>query len=152
MLAENQEKVTICQKRGANEVTIEVATSALDVHIAHDDKQGSCDQEFKICTFEPIMITITSPEPVTVPIQLTEIGQDLNFDTDDPPGVFWSATDLEGNIIIRDGPDHHFHLTWGPYNFSEPGNYYMVFNHPFAGTTYPIIHINFACGFDAPEP
>lgn len=152
VFADNQNKVTICHKPEANEVTIEVASSSLDAHLAHGDRQGSCAEEFKTCPFEPIPITLSSPDPVKIPIQITTNGQDLNFGTDDPPGVYWSVTDLEGNIIIGDGPDDHFHLTWGPYNFSEPGYYYMVFNHPLAGTTYPIIHINFACGFDAPEP
>jgi len=153
VLAENQDRVTICHKPGANEVTIDVAPASLDAHLAHGDMQGSCDEEFKTCPFEPIMLTLSNPDPVKVPVEITTNGQDLNFGANDPPGVYWALTDLDGNIMSGDGPDDHFHLAWaGPNYFSEPGYYYMIFNHPLAGTTYPNIQINLACEFEAPEP
>ena len=109
--------------------------------------------KFNVCPFDPISITLSSPDPVWVPVQITTSGQDINFGADDPPGVYWALTDLDGNILVGDGPDDHFHLMWGgPYNFSEPGYYYMIFSHPLAGTTYPNIQINLACDFEAPEP
>jgi len=150
--ADDQELVTICHKPGANEVTIGVALASLDAHLRHGDRDGSCGEEFKVCPFETFTITLTSPDPVKIPVELTENGQDLNFGANDPPGVYWAITDLDGNVLLNDGPDDHLHFNWGGIDFSDAGQYYVLFSHPAAGSTYPSIQVNLACNFDAPEP
>jgi len=111
---------------------------------------NASDEEFYVCPFEPVMITLTSPDPVKVPVQITSSGQDLNFGATDPPGVNWALTNLDGTIIISGGVDdgQNFSSFWS----SVPGYYYVVFDHPEAGTTYPTIQINLACDYVAPQP
>jgi len=107
-------------------------------------------EEFNICPFEPVMVTLTSPDPVKVPVQITTSGQDLNFGATDPPGVNWALTYLDDTIIVNGGIDDgvHFSTYWS----SVPGFYYVVFDHPEAGTTYPTIQVNLACDYEAPQP
>jgi len=120
---------TICHKPGDNEVTIMVAASSLNSHFAHGDRQGGCGEVFNICPFEPMAITLSSPDLVSIPVQITTDGQDLNFAANDPPGVLWVLTQLDGSILFEGGYDDHFHFTWLPYDFSKPGYYYVAFDH-----------------------
>lgn len=150
--AEGQTRVELCLSPGPHQVTIEVAEPAVNALLAQGARLGPCE-EINVCPFEPVMITLTSADPVRLLVQIVSAGQDVNFQADDPPGVYWALTDLEGTAVIGPyGADDHFHLTWEPINFSEPGTYYMVFEHELASTVYPEIKVNLACDYEAPQP
>lgn len=152
VFAKGQAKVDLCLSQGRHQVTIEVAEPAVEHLLARGATLGACE-EIHVCPFEPVMITLTSAEPVKVLIQIASPGQDVNFGADDPPGVYWTLSDLDGTAVVGpDGPDDHIHLTWGGIEFSDPGTYYMVFEHELAGTEYPTIRVNLACDYNAPEP
>jgi hypothetical protein len=152
VLAEGQTRVKLCHKPGPNEVIIEVAEPAVAAHLAHGDRLGECVEGINVCPFEPITLALTDAEPVRVPLEVTPEENDVNFAAEDPPGVYWSLTYLDGTPVIdRFGADDHMHLLWEGWD-GAPGFYYIAFDHPEAGTEeYPTIMVNLACGYEAPE-
>ena len=95
---------------------------------------------------------MTDANPVKVKLEVTESENDANFTAEDPPGAFWSLTDLDGTPVIDCfGADDHLHLLWEDWD-GAPGFYYILFDHPEAGTDeFPTILVNLACGYEAPE-
>lgn len=77
------DKVTLCHKPGTpDEVTIEVSVNALDAHLAHGDRVGTCTQvPVLTCPFEATAIPVIGSDIVKYTIDFPET----------PTGYAWSV-------------------------------------------------------------
>lgn len=88
------DKVTLCHKPGTpDEVTIEVSVNALDAHLAHGDRVGTCTQASVLtCPFEATTIPVVGSDPVMYTVEFPE----------PPAGLAWNVTveaTLDGYLL-----------------------------------------------------
>ena len=113
-------KVTVCHKPDTPaERTIQIASSALQSHLAHGDLEGDCDGW--VCPFEAEFLL---PEQINVPFRVTSSTQDvsvLGIGPDGGEGNFYWSFERAGVLVASDGPDDFIQLSW--YTAVEPGSY-----------------------------